>query len=594
MLRSLRIENFALIDQLELSLGRGLTVLTGETGAGKSILLDAIDAVLGGKVGGRSIRTGSERAQLEAGFDLTPPLRDWLTQQEIDCLDDGTLICSRELSQAGTTVRSRSRVNGVVVNRRQLDELRSLLVEITAQGQTVQLGLASQQRAWLDAFGGEPVITQRAQVAIAYEHYQKTVQVLEARQQAESRRLQQLDLYRYQAEELAKAELTEADELERLEQERDRLSHVVELQQQSWQAYQRLYQNESDGQAAADLLGEAEHILLEMESFDAQLAPITALVRDALTQVQEAGRQIHTYGESLESDPERLATVEQRIQLLKQICRKYGPSLAEAIAHYQQISAELEALTDEGQSIEAVEAAVAESRAQLDQACQKLTALRQQTAASLSQQLVAELKPLAMEKVQFEVALLPTEPSALGADQVRFLISPNPGEPLQPLSEIASGGEMSRFLLALKACFSQADPVGTLVFDEIDAGVSGRVSRAIADKLKQLGQQHQVLCVTHQPLVAALADHHFRVGKSVQEGRTLVRVEALISLGDRQRELAELAGGASAGEALAFAEALLKEAQLNTQQINEIPSVGALKARTQKKGGRSPSKRTKS
>jgi DNA repair protein RecN (Recombination protein N) len=586
MLRSLRIENFALIDQLDLSLESGLTVLTGETGAGKSILLDAIDAVLGGKVSGRTIRTGREQAQLEAGFDLTTALSDWLALQEIDPLDDSQLICSRELRQVGGSIRSRSRINGVIVNRRQLDELRSLLVEITAQGQTVQLGLASQQRAWLDAFGGEVLLTQRTEVTNAYERYTQALQALEARQQVESRRLQQLDVYRYQVEELTKADLTDGEELVRLEQERDRLGHVVELQQQCWQAYQLLYQNEQEGVAAADLLGSAERILAEMEPFDQQLAPITALVREALTQVQEAGRHIHLYGEGLESDPDRLASVEQRIQLLKQLCRKYGPSLAEAIAHAQTIGAELEALSDEGQSIEALELAVAETRQQLAIDCQQLSDLRRSAAQTLGQRLVCELQPLAMDKVQFEVALIPTQPSALGADQVRFLISPNPGEPLQPLSDIASGGEMSRFLLALKTCFSQADPVGTLVFDEIDAGVSGRVSRAIADKLKQLGQRQQVLCVTHQPIVAALADQHLHVGKSVMDGRTLVHVSVLTNLGDRQRELAELAGGASADEALAFAEALLKDGQTSSPPVG--PAAKAARQQAQRKTGRSP------
>ena len=213
------------------------------------------------------------------------------------------------------------------------------------------------------------------------------------------------------------------------------------------------------------------------------------------------------------------------------------------------------------ESLEELTAAHQAAQAHLQTTCDRLSALRRQAASQLEQILIAELKPLAMEKVQFQVQLKTIEPTATGADQITFLFSPNPGEPLQPLGEIASGGEMSRFLLALKACFSQIDPVGTLIFDEIDVGVSGRVSQAIAQKLQQLSQQHQVLCVTHQPLIAALADRHFKVSKTVMDDRTFVQVQPLNDRRARSQELAELAGGESAEDALAFAESLLAQAE---------------------------------
>ncbi|HEY9829937.1 MAG TPA: DNA repair protein RecN [Stenomitos sp.] len=599
MLLALRIQNFALIDQLELEFSTGLTVLTGETGAGKSIILDAIDVALGGKVSQRIIRTGTERALVEATFRADAALVAWLSEQEIDLLDEADLVCSREIAVTPGNIRSRSRVNGVLVNRALMDRLRERLVEITAQGQTVSLMAPAHQRGLLDLYGGSSLLQQRDQVAAAYMACQEAAQALERRRQSEQQRLQRLDWLEYQTQELKAANLREADELEQLEQERQRLSHVVDLQQQSYQAYQALYQNES-GTAAADLLGEAETTLNDMVRFDAQLQPLLDMVSAALAQVVEASHQINAYGDGLESDPERLLSVEERIQALKQICRKYGPTLTEAIAHYEKLQAELAELSGEGQSLDDLEKIHAQCQDKLTNLCHQLTHFRQKAAEELEKRLVEELKPLAMKKVQFQVKISPISPTAAGADQVAFYFSPNPGEPLQPLSATASGGEMSRFLLALKACFSMTnDAWRTLIFDEIDVGVSGRVAQAIAEKLHHLSQQHQVLCVTHQPLIAAMADRHFRVDKQVidqplshslkqsasskrnsparaelddpllsdelTDRRTVVRVSLLDTHGTRREEIAQLAGGHSAQEAMTFAESLLAKARHSRQ-----------------------------
>jgi DNA repair protein RecN (Recombination protein N) len=600
MLISLQIENFALVDRLDLEFHAGLNVLTGETGAGKSIILDALDAALGGKVSSRAIRTGADRAVLEATFDLDPSLITWLVEQQIELVDEMSLVCSRELISGRGNVRSRSRVNGVVVNKQQMDSLYERLVEITAQGQTVQLGQPSLQREWLDGFGGTDLIQQRSIVAAAYAAAQQAFQALEKRRQFEQQRLQQLDLFEYQAKELSAANLSDPDELTHLEQERQRLSHSVELQQQSYQVYQALYQNDN-GSAASDLLGNAEHLLSDMLRYDDQIQPILDLVSSALAQVEAAGRDINAYGDALETDPDRLQTVEERIVELKQICRKYGPTLAEAIAHSQRIQADLEELSSSGQSLEVLEKTYQDRQAALTQACAQLTQLRQTAARSLEAVLIQELKPLAMDKVQFQVDIAASTPTAHGADRITFLFSPNPGEPLQPLTAIASGGEMSRFLLALKACFSQVDSVGTMVFDEIDVGVSGRVAQAIAEKLYQLSSRHQVLCVTHQPIVAAMADAHFRVNKQVidqspqtatrrgrsktsaaadtdgaatpaEEVRTVVRVMPLDEQ-QRREELAQLAGGKSDPDAIAFADSLLTQAATARSTAAQLTAV---------------------
>ncbi len=568
MLRSLRIENFALVDQLELEFGPGLNVLTGETGAGKSIILDAIDGVLGGKITSRLLRTGSDRGLVEGTFLLSPPLKAWLDAQEIDLIDADSLVCSREFSATQGSLRSRSRINGVLVNRQQVGQLREHLVEITAQGQTAQLMIASHQRDLLDAYGGDEVQQGKLAVAEAFGAYRQAQKALQSRRQSEKDRLQRIDWLQYQHQELAGADLDDPQELTQLEQERDRLSHVVELQQMGYQTYQALYQNDQGGEAIADLLGPVEAQIKEMASYDSQLEGLLEMVQSALTQIVEAGQVLNRYSDSLESDPERLAEVETRLTTLRQLCRKYGPDLADVIAHGEAIATELADLTVGGQSIEALEAIQDKCYQTLTKACEHLRQQRQQAAQKLAKQLVKELKPLAMEKVQFDCRLLPLEPTSHGADQVVFYISPNPGEPLQPLSETASGGEMSRFLLALKACFSQIEAQNvskTLIFDEIDAGVSGKVAQAIALKLHHLSHPHQILCVTHQPLIAALADHHFRVDKQVAkskqgDARTVVRVVPLIHPDSRTTELAQLTGGDSAQEAIAFAQSLLHQA----------------------------------
>ncbi|MBD2510247.1 DNA repair protein RecN [Nostoc muscorum FACHB-395] len=580
MLLCLRIENFALIDQLELEFGAGLNVLTGETGAGKSIILDAIDAALGGKVSSRVIRTGTSRAMVEATFTSNAPLAAWLTEQEIDLLDENSVVISREITATATNIRSRSRVNGVLVNRQIMGGMRDRLVEITAQGQTVQVGQSAQVRDWLDLYGGDSLMQQRHKVATSFNTYQQAHLALEKRRTSERERLQQLDLLTYQVQELGAANLNEPNELEQLGQERERLNHVVDLQQMSYKVYQALYQNDHETPAAGDLLGDSEAILNDMVEYDTQLQHLLELVRDAQAAVMEVGRQINAYGDGLEADPQRLEEVEERIQELKQICRKYGPTLTEAIAYYERIQGELAQLNDSEQSIEKLEQQEKACFEKLTQATNQLTQLRSKAAANLESRLIAELKPLAMEKVKFLVEIVPAFPTVMGADRITFTFSSNPGEPLQPLTEVASGGEMSRFLLALKACFSQVDVAGTMVFDEIDVGVSGRVAQAIAEKLHQLSQRNQVLCVTHQPLVAAMADQHFRVDKQTinqgkgkkannenAEQRTVVRVTTLDNLTSRREELAQLAGGKSASDAIAFAESLLLQAANHRQKI---------------------------
>ncbi|BBC25357.1 DNA repair protein RecN [Pseudanabaena sp. ABRG5-3] len=586
MLLSLKIENFALIDRLELELYAGLNILTGETGAGKSIVLDALDAALGGKVSARMLRTGTDRANIEATFSTNQAIAQWLEVQEIDALDADILICSREI----TARSNRTRVNGVVVNKQQIQELRDRLVEITAQGQTILLSQAAQQREWLDSFGdqafNQSLSLQRQKVAKLFEIKERSRRALFDRQQNERNRLQHLDMLRYQLKELEAANLDDPDELENLESDRNRLAHSVELQKQGYAVYEALYQNDS-GNACADLLGQAESILTAMVELDREAEGILELVASALAQVEEAGRQINNYANRLESEPEQLESIEQRINQIKQICRKYG-TLPEAIAYTEKLQNELAELTDQSISIEDLERKAEADLQALFKACKKLTELRRQTAITLEQAQIEALKMLAMERVRFQVGIYPMEPTALGSDRIVFEFSPNLGEPLQPLAETASGGEMSRFLLALKTCFVKQKTqeinqtidvemshahVGTMVFDEIDAGVSGRVAQAIATQLWQLSRSSQILCVTHQPLIAAIADRHFHVSKDVIGDRTQVQIR-LLEIEERKQELAQIASGKSfeQDQSQGKSQGKSKKVKAKSEPKNEIDS----------------------
>ncbi|MEN9245118.1 MAG: DNA repair protein RecN [Thermostichales cyanobacterium SRBZ-1_bins_19] len=553
MLQRLRLENFILVAHLDLELGPGLTVLTGETGAGKSIVLDAIDCVLGGEAGKHLIRPGSPKAVLEATFLASQAVQGWLAAAEIEAWE-GEVICSREI----TPKQSRCRVNGVVVSKQQMQSLRRLLLEMTVQGQTWQLQDGTTQRRWLDSFGGQELLAARQQVQLAYQRWWQCQQTYEQQQRAQQERRQRQDLIQFQAQELNQARLHDPQELDRLLRERERLSHVVDLQQHSLAILTTLDQGEGEIPSVSELLAQVEKRLLTMNECDPAVAPILEMIQSALIQVEESSRQLQDYLETLEADPQRLDKIERRIHSLKQLCRKYGPTLADVLQHAEQVNQELAALETDSGSLERLGVELAAAAQALTHHCQILSQRRQQAAQRLETALIQALQPLGMANVQFQVRLQPGSPGPEGTDQISYWLSPNPGQPLQPLAAIASGGEMSRILLALKLVFSQVDPVPTLVFDEIDTGVSGKVAQAIANTLHHVAQQRQVLVVTHQPLIAAVAQHHWRVEKVVRDGQTYVQVQVLEG-SQRRQELAQLAGGDAAALALAFVDSLLAQ-----------------------------------
>ncbi|MBM5801905.1 MAG: DNA repair protein RecN, partial [Cyanobacteria bacterium K_DeepCast_35m_m2_023] len=447
MLTGLRLENIALIESLELSFNAGLTVLTGETGAGKSILLDALDALLGGS-GPRLLRQGCSRGLIEAGFSLTPPLVSWLAEQELEA-DDGEILLSREWRLSDDRLSSRHRLNGVAVNRHQIQELRPLLLDLTVQGQTQQLARPGQQRRWLDRFGGDPVAAVLEPVAAAFRAWKQAAAALEhARSdwdQLQRQRQQQEQLLA----DLEAAQLDDPEERQRLQAEQDRLAHGVRLQEGVMTLLGRLQEGAEEVPSALEHLAACEQELGQMAVLDpAGAGPLVQTCSEALVALQDLARELDSYSAGLESDPESLAALQERMAQLKALERRHGQDLPQLIALRDQLRLQLAPGGGET-SLQALEAAEAEARRVRDAANGALHGARRSAAKSLEQQLLAALRPMGLTHVRFAVALEPAAVTEDGADAVQFLFSANPGQPLAPLAEVASGGEMSRFLLAL-------------------------------------------------------------------------------------------------------------------------------------------------
>ena len=559
MLNGLQLRNIALIDSLELVFQDGFTVLTGETGAGKSILLDALDAVLGGAHGAaglRLLRPCCDLSRIEASFDITEPVGRWLRREGLT--DDGQdeLIVSREWrQQQPERVTSRSRLNGVAVNRQQLLDLRPLLIDLTIQGQTQQLSRPGQQRRWLDRLGGTALAKCAQEVRAAWQLWREAAVSLASLEERQERLDQDRAEQEQLLDQLEQACLEDPDEWERLEREQDRLVHGVHLQQGLAVVFGRLRDGAEQAPSLQDHFAAVNQELQAMTQMDASLIPLRNRAFDLQAEVEDLLRAMDQYAVALESDPEQLDCIQERLEQLKRLQRRHGLDLAGLITRRDELRKQL---TEGGGSadLERLRQQEQRCRSALDRANARLRAARLKASESLQTSLLDLLPPMGLANVRFEVELMPIESTEHGSDAVRFLFSANPGQPLAPLTEVASGGEMSRFLLALKTALAAVDGSSTLLFDEIDSGVSGRVSGAMAELLRSLARHRQVFCVTHQPLVAAGADHHFRVSKDVQDGITRSRVSYLRDTQQRQLELAELAGG---DQARAYAASLLDQ-----------------------------------
>jgi DNA repair protein RecN (Recombination protein N) len=553
MLTEIHVRNFALMERLDLELGPGLNILTGETGAGKSILIDAINAILGERTGADVIRSGEDRAAVEGVFttDDAPAVMARLAEEGVDD-EEGCLILARELSRTG---QGAARVNG---RRATVGTLRAVgegLVDLHGQHEHQSLLSVERHVEILDAWGGPDIAAVRERVTAVYHEWRERQEERKSLQMDESERARRVDLYAFQVEEI-NAAAPRVGEEEDLLADRIRLAGAEKLAAGAAEAQESL-NGETAG--AVEALGTAVNRLRDAVKLDDGLRATLETVESAYYATQEAARDLGGYLGEIEFNPARLTEIEERLDVLRILKKKYGGSIEEALAYRDRAAAELEALRGAEVRTDELTAEIDRLRGELDALNTQLRARRREAAESLRRAMERELADLAMEKTRLEVSIEPSDPTANGADHVEFLISPNPGEPLKPLARIASGGELSRLMLALNSVVAKADPVPVLIFDEIDTGVSGRQAGVIARKMKVLARTSQVLCVTHSPQIAAAADRHYVIRKDVEGGRTVTHV-APLSGGDRVEEVARmLAGAAPTATARTHAQALIEE-----------------------------------
>lgn len=536
MLTDLTIRNFAIIDKLHVRLDRGFTVLTGETGAGKSIIIDAVNLILGGRARTDLIRTGEEEAVVEALFELPPqaPVRERLDEAGIEV--DGEVVIRRVVSRSG---KNRVFINGALSTLSQLQSFASQLVSIYGQHEHQTLQDPESHLSILDRCGAlEGRLQAYRQV---YGEYEQQHRLLEGLTQAERDRQQRLDLLAFQSREIAAMDLT-AGEDEELEAQRLLLQNAERLAAATGGGYDTLYGQE---EAVCGRLDGVAADLEAMAGVDGRLTIIGEAVRSALYSLEDVAMQLRDYGSGLSFEPGRLDSVEQRLAQISDLKRKYAPTVAGIFDYKAKIELELQDLSDVEATREGLQQQLDALRIRLDDAGETLTTARRQAAEQLQTAMRRELEGLAMAKVHFEVRFCPlAAPGPDGLERAEFFFSANPGEEPRPLARIASGGELSRLMLAIRRSAPGSDAVSTLVFDEVDAGIGGVAATAVGEKLLGVAGDCQVLCITHLPQVAAFAEHHFHVRKRQQGGRTYTGLEILEGE-ERVAEMARMLGGAN-------------------------------------------------
>ena len=575
MLVELTIENFAIIERLQVSFHEGFNVLTGETGAGKSIIVDAVASVLGGRLEQEQIRAGASQASVEAVFEVAGPAgrRILPILQEHDLLDEApagdrfTLILRRDLRLGG---RSVCRVNGRAVPLSLLQEIGQYLVDIHGQGDNTLLLRRQEQLGFLDRYGG--LVELREQVSALVRELRRVRQELEALRQDEREIARRVDRLQYELQEIEAAKLYPGEE-EELKTERDRLANAEHLAELADAVCKALYESEAlETPPAVDLLSQALEHLTDIARFDASMEEPRRLLEAALYQIEDIARTMREYRDSIEFNPHRLEQIEQRLSLIYSLRRKYGDTIPDILAYAERARQELSRIEHAGEHIEALEARELELLREIGRAAGELSERRRAAAEALCRAVEQELAELRMEKARFAISLTQQEDpagafvgdrrlrfDATGVDQVEFLISANPGEPLRSLALVASGGETSRLMLALKNALNQVDEVPTLIFDEIDAGIGGVVATLVGQKLRRLAGFHQVLCVTHLPQLAAAGDVQYLVTKAERAGRTVTFIRPL-SHEERLEALAGMLGAVSAAT-LQSAQEMLERAR---------------------------------
>jgi DNA repair protein RecN (Recombination protein N) len=557
MLVELHIENFAIIDRLDLQLGPGLVIFTGETGAGKSILIDAVETLLGGRADSTLVRSETDRASVEGTFRIDSTIRSVFHEilQREDMLDDPDfLTLGREIRLNG---RSIARVNGRVVNASLLRELGEYLVDVHGQSEHLSLLRVSQHQQLLDRFADLSSLSSAYQQT--YHDLRALRQELASLRQSEQEAARQIDMLNYQIQEIEAAHLRDGEEAE-LREERNRLANAEELASQTQTALLALDEGTPESPATTDLFGQVVSALNSLARLDPALAEQAELGQSLFDSLSELSRNLRAYLDEIEFNPRRLDQVEERLALIHSLKRKYGDSVPAVIEFSRKARTQLDAIAHAGERIAELEQRETGLLSELGKHGEELSEKRRQQSTILGKALEAELENLQMSQARFQVDFQQRDDpngvilsdgrrvafDAHGLEKLEFLIAPNPGEGMKPLAKIASGGETSRLMLALKNVLASADQVPTLIFDEIDQGIGGRVGTVVGQKLWRLARHHQVLCVTHLPQLAAFGEYHFHVEKNIHAGRTTTQVRKLE--GDtRLEELAQMFGGVSQG-----------------------------------------------
>lgn len=585
MLTELRIENFAIIDRLDVHFEQGLITFTGETGAGKSIIIDAVETLLGGRADTTMIRSGAPRASVEGVFQIPEATRAELHAilEREELLDDPDwVVLGREVRPNGRNV---ARVNGRSVSTALLRELGEYLIDVHGQSEHLSLLRVNQHLGLLDSYaaaadrargagqrsrpaagnanGHDERASTLAELLAAYgQTYQRLQAVrrgLEELKQAERDAARRTDMLTYQINEIETARLQPGEE-EELRDERNRLANAEGLASLAQEAMLALDEGDPEAPAATDLLGQVVHSLTGLSRIDPSQNELVEQAQELFDGMTELAADLRAYVEEIEFNPKRLDQVEERLVMIQGLKRKYGDSIPAILEFAERAQEQLDAITHAGERMAELEAEQAELLERLGQEGQRISQKRRAAAEGMGQAIEHELNDLNMSGARFTVDFQYTpDPqgvlledsqrvafSATGLERVEFLIAPNPGEGFKPLAKIASGGETSRLMLALKNVLAQADHIPTLVFDEIDQGIGGRVGTVVGEKLWSLARQHQVLCITHLPQLAAFGEQHFHVRKHVQSGRTTTEVKAL-EADDRLFELAQMLGEVSDG-----------------------------------------------
>ncbi|CAH1055099.1 DNA repair protein RecN [Paenibacillus pseudetheri] len=549
MLETLSIRNLAVVEAVDVHFYPGFHVLTGETGAGKSIIIDALGLIAGGRGSADSIRYGCEKAEMEALFSLPSghPVWDTLERLGIEAQREEHLIIRRELTSQG---KSTSRVNGQMVNLTMLREIGEQLVNIHGQHEHQNLLKAERHLGLLDTYG-EPIIGPlKAVYQEKYSAFAKVEKELRELQESSQKAYQMLDLYRFQLEEISSAALKPGED-ELLAEERVKLSHSEKMMDSVSGAYELLYDRQG-----LESIGNVISRLEDAVRYDEKgLKSVLEQLQSSYYQLEDAAFQLRDYREEIEFNPQRLEEIENRLDLITGLRRKYGDSVEQILAYYEQIHRETDLLENKDEYLEKLTTKRDALLSVLMEAAAELSEARKLCASDLATQVESELKDLQMERTSLQVKLDTLEDprgveykgrrirlTRQGIDSAEFMISPNPGEPLRPLGKIASGGELSRIMLAMKSIFARHDAIPVLIFDEVDTGVSGRAAQSIADKLYKLSSTCQVFSITHLPQVACMADHQYLIRKKVEDGRTMTEVESLSNDG-RVMELARMLGG---------------------------------------------------